>query len=134
MRDAGFERVRQAIDAGVGGQPLRHRHDELGIDDGHVGRQRVVRQGNFAMPRALSSHHREGSDFAARCRWWWRPRSSRSRFDLPGGDIAPRAYGCPGTARPTPRGRLRATRSFNFMIFAASMIDPPPSATIWSAR
>ena len=36
-RHCSFERMRQAVDAGIGRQHLRHRHHELRIDDGHVG-------------------------------------------------------------------------------------------------
>ena len=63
-RNASLERVRQAVDAGIGGQAFRHRHDELRIDDRHVGSQRVIGQRHLA-PALLVDQDGKGSDFAA---------------------------------------------------------------------
>ncbi len=64
-RDRGLERVGQAINAGVGRQSLGHRHDELRIDDGYVGRKRIIDQRDFNPP-VLVGHYGEGSDLTAR--------------------------------------------------------------------
>ena len=47
-RDSRFQRVGQTVDAGIGGQAFRHRHDELRIDDRDIRSQRVVGQRHFA--------------------------------------------------------------------------------------
>ena len=44
-RNIGLDGVGQNIHAGVGGHRLGHRHDELGVHDGHVGGEFVVGQG-----------------------------------------------------------------------------------------
>ena len=108
-RNAGFERVGEAVDTGVGSQPFRHRHDELRIDNRHVGRQRIVGEGHFAPARAID-HDGERSHFAA-------GPAGGGDGDQPHGirflgrEIGRRACGYPGMARPVPRDRRPATRT-----------------------
>ena len=58
-----FQRMGQAVDAGIGRKALRHGHNKLRIDDGHIRGQRVVGEGYFA-PALFVGQHGKGSDFA----------------------------------------------------------------------
>ena len=50
-RDARLERVRQRVDARVGGHRRRHRHGQRRIDDRRVRHERVVDSVTFALGR-----------------------------------------------------------------------------------
>ena len=91
-RHVGLERVRQRVDAGVGGQRRRHRERQPRLDDRHVGDQRVVDERELARRRRSA---RRPARPRSRCR-----RSSARR---PGG----RGAGSCGK-RAT---RLRASRN-----------------------
>ena len=129
-RNRRFQRVSQAIDAGVGGKAFRHRHHELRIDNGDVGRERIVGERDFAAA-LLVGHHRKGSDFAARA------AGSGNRDQARMVDLFRRILH--HAFANIEEGAASSSRSasgdsyFSFMILAASITEPPPSAMIWSA-
>ena len=127
----GFQRVRQTVDAGIGRQPLRHRQHELRIDNRHVRGERIIGERHLA-PVLLVGHHRKRSDLAARAAGGGngnQPRRSirlRRKLHHALAQIEERR----GQLFQISVGRLTYS---SFMILAASITEPPPSATIWSA-
>ena len=63
-RDHGFEGVHQGVDAGGGGEAAGHGEHQLGVGDGHVRGQRVVRDGVLLVGAAVGDDG-EGGDFGA---------------------------------------------------------------------
>ena len=111
-------------------RPFRHGHNKLRINDGHVGSERVIGQGHLA-PALFVGQHGKWSDF-----------TSRSAGGGNGNQPRPVSFSVGywiTRLRRSRKGAASSSRSasgdsyLSFMIFAASMTEPPPSAMIWSA-
>ena len=127
-RDVGLERVGQRVDAGVGGQRGRHAERQARLDDRHVGDERVVDERHLA---SRHGQHRGGRHLRA--------RAGRRRHARPGGPCgrsagtARRACARRGRAAPARAARARGCSWNRRIALAASMTEPPPTATTRSA-
>ena len=104
-RDAGLERVRERVDAGVGGQRRRHRERQARVDDRHVGHERVVDERELAPARG---EHRGRRDLRAGARRGRHGHEPERVLDL--GDTAPRACARRGTAASARQRQLAGSR------------------------
>ena len=128
-RDAGLERVRERVDAGVGGQRGRHRQRQPRVDDRDVGHQRVVDERELA---PAGGEHRGRRDLRAGA-GGRRARRRAAASARPRG-TARRACARRGTAASARAARARGLSWNSRIAFAASITEPPPTATIRSGR